>query len=564
MEWIEGLLVVLLFLAIAVGADFCAIRWLNRLRQRSPLVSWSQDACLGVRFGVIKGGVRVLIWGLALWVGVRQVPQLAPFSALIQRGTQALFYWIDRAINLTLIDLGGGTRITLITLFVMIAIAILIFFIANVFGRWIKQKVLSKTRIERGFQEAIGALISYVIAIFGLIILLQSMGLNLSSLTVFAGVIGIGFGLGLQELAKNFVSGLTLLFEQQLRVGDFVEVDGLLGTIEAISIRSTILRTQDRLYVVVPNHRFFENNVINWSYQTPESRIHIPVNVAYGSDTLLVTEVLVEVARQEPKVLRYPPPQVWFKNFAESSLEFELLIWINQPHDSWPIRSSINFAIDMEFRRRNISVPFPQREVWMRSSPPPTPLPPPDTVGAKGESSIAKTADPSLPIKRKNLRQLLRGVSYFKQCTNAQLLFLIEQGARQHYRAQEIIFSENDVGECFYLILSGRVQIYSARLDKVIATLSTGEFFGEISVFTGIPRSATVRTTEDTTLFVMDRRALKRLMQDYNDLAEQIAHTLSERKRILKDLGLGPHSSENHHEQSVFGIRDRIKTLFGI
>ncbi|MEM9136147.1 MAG: mechanosensitive ion channel domain-containing protein [Cyanobacteria bacterium P01_F01_bin.42] len=558
---IESVLVGLLVVGLASGLDFLIVRSLTRFWKQWFALT-ARERGWRIRLGFVKAIARLCIWGLALWIGVRQVPQLEPVNLFLQQVSQTLWGWFLQAVNLTLIDLGGGSRITLITLFAIIGVSILIFGMANVLGRWIKQKVLSQTRIARGSQEAIATLISYVIAVFGFIILLQSMGLNLSSLTVFAGVIGIGFGLGLQELAKNFVSGLALLFEQQLRVGDYVEVDGVEGTIEEISIRSTILRTQDRLYVVVPNQRFFENNVTNWSYKSQESRIHIPVSVAYGTDTLLLTEALVGVARQEPKVLKYPAPQVWFKSFGESSLDFELLVWINQPQDSLPIKSSINFAIDLEFRRRNIAIPFPQREIWLNNSPSPTPVPPSDTLVSKVPINLPK-AEQSRPLKKRNLRQLLRGVSYFSQCTNAQLLLLIEQGFRQQYGAQEVVFREQESGECFYLILSGVVEVYSDRLDHRIATLATGDFFGEISLFTGIARSATVRTLEETTLFVVDRRALKHLMQDYGDLAEQIAQTIVERKQALEEMGLTAQQL-NNQEQSVFSLRDRIKTLFGI
>ena len=194
MQWIEGVLIALLFVALAMGTDFFLLRGLRRLERKMQVkVGSRHNSFLGLRYGFIRSSLRILVWGLTILVCIGQVPQLAPASSFIQGTVQSLFHWINRAINLTLIDLGGGNRITLINLFAIIGIAILIFFAANFLGRWIKQQVLSKTRIERGSQEAIAALISYVIAIFGFIILLQSMGLNLSSLTVFAGVIGIGF-----------------------------------------------------------------------------------------------------------------------------------------------------------------------------------------------------------------------------------------------------------------------------------------------------------------------------------------------------------------------------------
>ncbi|MCM1981803.1 cyclic nucleotide-binding domain-containing protein [Lyngbya confervoides] len=513
---------------------------------------------------IALGGMRLLLWIYALLVGIRQIPQLASWTSEIESWLSQIPRLIYRAFSLGLIDFGDGNRITLLTLLTVVAIAVLIFLGSNLLGRWLRQKILSRTRIERGSQEAISALVSYGIAIFSFIILLQSVGLNLSSLTVFAGVIGIGFGLGLQELAKNFVSGLTLLFEQQLRVGDFVQVEDILGTIEAISIRSTIIRTQDRLYVVLPNHRFFDNNVVNWTYRSRESRIHLPVNVAYGTDTILVTETLLSVARMEPRVLSFPAPKVWFKSFGESAYEFELLAWINQPQEVDPIKSALNYLIEQEFKRRNIVIPFPQRELWIRreSAIYTESLP---EVMMSGAPLTSKSVAPSVaPLNKRTLRYLLRNVSYFQHCSNAQLLLLIEEGFRQLFEARQIICRENDLGECFYLILAGQVEVYSEKLGQVLATLGQGEFFGEISLFTGVPRSATVRSLEETTLFVVNRLALQKLLQDYQELAEHIAQALSQRQQVLEELGLTQTFGTQECELPLFNIRQRIKTLFGL
>ena len=411
--------------------------------------------------------------------------------------------------------------------------------------------------------------------------MLQTIGIDLSSLTVLAGVLGLGFGLGLQELASNFVSGLALLFEQQLRVGDFVEVEDIFGTIEQISIRSTILRTSDRRFVIVPNHLFFQKNVTNWSYQSPETRLHIPVFVAFGSDTVLVTETLLVAARLEPRVLRYPSPTVWFKKFGESNYEFELLVWINDPPDFNDIHSALNFLIEQELHRAGIEIPFPQRELRLHDS-----LsehfdlsqPFKASVEARADSTLALNPDSIVDsnlsgrkrpersgIKLRSLRVLLKQVSYFSKCSDPQLRMLIEQGYRRFFRHQQVICKEGEAGDCFYIVLKGQVEVISEKLDQEIAILKPGDFFGEISLFTGSPRSATVRAKEDTTVFVVDHQALQMLLQNYQELAEQIAEALAQRQQVLRELGiLSSDPSSSDLESPLQWIRSRIQILFGI
>lgn len=514
------------------------------------------------------GGVLLLLllraglWLLAIATLLTQVSVLKPLSKVLDL---ELSGQLGRLLTQPAINL-GRTQLSLSTVVTAILAAIAIFIGARLLSQSIKTWILGQSRMDRGMQEAISTLITYAIAILGLVILLQTIGLDLSSLTVLAGVLGLGFGLGLQELAGNFVSGLTLLFEQQIRVGDFVEIDGITGTIERISIRSTILRTTDRRFVIIPNHLFSQKNVINWSYQEPATRVHIPVMVAFGSDTVLVTETLIACARMENGVLRDPSPVVWFKAFGESAYEFELLVWIGQPQNFEPIKSSLNFLIEQELRHRGIEIPFPQRELRLRNA-------------IRSEHGIdlnppappaAAPVEPAVPDRAsyqelKSLRVLLKQVSYFKSCSDAQLRVLIEQGYRRSFRNGQIICKEGDAGECFCILLKGRVSVISEKLGQEIATIEAGGFFGEISLFTGMPRSTTVKALEDVTLFVVDHRALKILLQDHRELAEKIAETLAQRQQALRELGvLAPDLSQNETEAPLWWIRQRIHSLFGI
>lgn len=465
----------------------------------------------------------------------------------------------------------GDKHLSLSSIVELLFLVLGVFIVARVLSEWIKRGLLVRMKLDRGSREAIAALSSYILAGCGLIIVLQSQGINLKSLTVIAGVVGIGFGFGLQNLASNFISGITLLFEHQIRVGDFVEIDHLAGTVENISIRSTIIRTIDGLFVIVPNIKFVENNIINWSYKDPKCRIRVPVGVAYGTDPLLVTEVLLVAARMEPNVLSHPSPKVWFQKFGDSALNFELLVWIDHPQESDQIKSALNFLIEHELRNRGIEIPFPQQDLWLRNpqelnklfrdSHSETEIT--DGIAFPQNSSISEQKKPgSKSLNHWNLRDLLRRVTYFEQCTDLELRQLIEYGYRQLFPAGQTICQENDPGDSFYIILSGTVEVLSQRADKYIATIHEGEFFGEISLLLGTPRSATVRAMEDSILFVVERHDLQKLLVEQPSLADQIAKKLSERKQALQALGLFDESSS---EQTPFiRIRKRIQTLFGI
>lgn len=568
-HFLKNLFIVVGILGGAAISDWLIGRWMQGRLRISPKKGRSIYPLLQ---RCLLFSLRLGIWLVAFYNILTLIPALQTIRQLFVSGLAAFPDKFWGALNTPFTDVGDRKNpISLLTLIIFVSITVLVFVGARLCGQWLKKSILPQTRMERGAQAAISTIISYTFGLIGFIILLQSVGIDLSSLAVIAGVLGLGLGFGLQELASNFVSGLTLLLEQQIRVGDFVEVDGLLGTIERISIRSTIVRTQDRLFVVVPNQRFFAKNVINWTYQTPESRLHIPVSVAYGTDTVLVTEALLIAARSESRVLKYPPPQVWFKSFGDDAYKFELLAWINQPCDFEPIKSSLNFLIEQELNRKNIQIPFPQRELWLKNPEvlvqalqpnleSAAPLP---TVAASGEGLKPKTG--IKVTKNSTLRVLLRKVSYFENCTNAQLRVLIEQGYRQFYGPDQIIFRENESGESFYVILSGQVEVFSQKLNRQIATLGVGDFFGEISLLTGAPRTATMRVLEATTLFVVDRQALQKLLQNYKALAEEIAKSLSQRQQVLEELGLAQISPSDMIEDDPFiWIRRRIQTLFGI
>ncbi|MEM1393648.1 MAG: mechanosensitive ion channel domain-containing protein [Cyanobacteria bacterium P01_H01_bin.150] len=469
-----------------------------------------------------------------------------------------------------LFKLEDGESFTLNLFLQLIFYAVIAYIIGSVISRLIRKTILSRFKLDRGTKEAISSVIGYLIAGIGFLIVLRGAGIDLSSLTVVAGVLGLGIGFGLQNISSNFISGITLLFEQPLKVGDLVEVDDLKGIVEKISIRSTVVRTLDNIFVIVPNQKFIENNVVNWSYRDKKCRVHVPVGVAYGTDTTLVTEALLAAARRHPRVLQQPTPKVWFNEFGDSSLNFELLVWVDEPPSIPQFKSDLNFSIENELNLRDINIPFPQRDLHLKN--------PQELIqlfqGAGNlkvsdsnistDNSTAKTADTaSKSSGTQSLRDLLRQISYFQNCTPRQIRELIEQGFRQMLPAEQIICREGDPGNSFYVILSGSVEIYSEKLNKHIVNRHAGEFIGEMALLMGIPRSASIRTNEQTTLFVVDHTNLQRLLSNHPQLADQISAELATRSESLESMGILPEKIDT--EQGMFQwIRGRISTLFEI
>ncbi len=226
--------------------------------------------------------------------------------------------------------------------------------------------LLPRTRLDSGVQYTIVTLTGYSILALGVTVAISQVT-ALSNLGYIVAALSIGIGFGLQEVILNFISGLILLFERPLKVGDLIEVGGDEGVVQKINIRSTTVQTRDNLYILVPNKDFITQTVRNFVYTDPTVRVHLKLGVKYGTDTALVRETLLEVVARHGKVLRHPKPEVWFVDFGESSLDFEVLFWVEDPSDRQRIASDVRFATDAAFRRAGIEIPFPQRDLHLKT-----------------------------------------------------------------------------------------------------------------------------------------------------------------------------------------------------
>lgn len=302
-------------------------------------------------------GLRLTLWLGSLWFVVRRFRLTRSWSNQLQDVLQVAFAGQVLPLGETSLSVADILRLLLCLGGLLL--------VAKISTNALRSRLLQTSGLSLGMQAAIAILLRYAILFVGVIVILQLWGIDLSSLTLLASALGVGLGLGLQNIAKDISSGLVLVFERPIQVGDFIELNGRMGMVDRIGPRSTDIRTLDQVSIIVPNSRFLEHDVINWTHRNPLSRVHIPVGVAYSSNPDTVKGVLLAVGREHPQVMAAPGPQVFLTGFGENSLNFELLVWIRKPQQYPQIQSDLNFAIATAFRKVGIEIPFPQRDIHL-------------------------------------------------------------------------------------------------------------------------------------------------------------------------------------------------------
>ena len=242
-----------------------------------------------------------------------------------------------------------------------------------------------RSKVDVGSQFAINRLLTYFVYLIGVLLVIQAAGFDLLVIWTGAAALLVGIGIGLQQTFNDLICGVIILFERSVKVGDVVELTGhQVGTVRKIGTRTSIVETRDDIMIFVPNSKLIGENVTNWSHVERVARFHVTVGVAYGSDVDKVRDVLLEVGRSHPRSLKSPGPNVRLTSFGDSSLDFDLMFWSRDFLRIEDVRSDIRFAIDRAFRENGIEIPFPQRDVWVRSAVT-TPLGPPATAFAEEE-----------------------------------------------------------------------------------------------------------------------------------------------------------------------------------
>ncbi len=337
------------------GLDEGRLKWHQRLRS---ILAIAPGKGFHGRL-MIRLVVTILLWGGAVLL-------ISRFWGLSGRGSELLFSYLFDGFAL------GSLTVVPTKLLLAVVVMLLISAATRSFKRQLERRWLRYTNLDRGAREATVTLSGYLGNGIAVLVALTVAGVEFSHLAIIAGALSVGIGFGLQNVVNNFVSGLILLFERPVRTGDWIVVGGTEGYVRQISIRSTIIQTFDRADVIVPNSELISGQVTNWMLRDQFGRAKVPIGVAYGSDTQKVKQILLKVAMSHPGVVidgSMSPPWVLFRGFGDSALDFELRCYISNVDNRLTIISDLNFAIDDAFRAEGIEIPFPQRDVHVRSMP---------------------------------------------------------------------------------------------------------------------------------------------------------------------------------------------------
>lgn len=320
----------------------------------SPLFAWAEPTNKLIRWSL--GTLQFCVGLGLLYVVSDRLPQTRIWRYRFYR------LWSD-----PLISLDENVSKSIADLVWLVIVTAALWFGINLLTRWCKMSIAKQIGRDVATYELLTSLVQYLLVFLGLLIVLPLWGINLASLAFLGSFLGVGIGFGVQNIINNFVSGIIIAVERPIKVGDFVTVDNFQGTVLQVGSRSTKIRTQDQVTIIVPNSRFLENEVINRSHNDTISRLHIPVGVAYNSPITNVRQALLEAATQHKEVLLHPEPKVWFCEFGDNSLNFELLVWTAEPKEQMRVKSDLNYRIEANLRKYQIEVPFPQRDLNVRS-----------------------------------------------------------------------------------------------------------------------------------------------------------------------------------------------------
>jgi len=279
---------------------------------------------------------------------------------------------LGRALNVTLFEI-NKQPITVSNLIMFVLVISVFAVLSRIIRRILRSQVFPRLAIDQGTQYTLLRITHYLIIVIGALVAFQFIGIDLTGLAVIFGLLSVGIGFGLQNVTSNFVAGLILLFERPIKVGDRITVGDKEGDVVEINIRSTTIRSLNNIAIIVPNSEFVSSTVINWTYADERIRLEVDVGVSYSSDLETVLRSLREVAEEYPEVLTNPAPEVLHTGFGDSCWNMRLRAWIGDPKRHPQVRSALNCAIVRKFRDNGVEIPFPQRDLHVRS-PFPAPL----------------------------------------------------------------------------------------------------------------------------------------------------------------------------------------------
>jgi len=292
--------------------------------------------------------------------------QLTSISSILPDGAIIARVWAYLTQQFTF----GRITVSVSSLILGMLVVLLTILVSRWASSLLDRRLTNRRNIDPGLRYTICRLAKYVVVTIGsLAALRQAFGIDLTSIAVVFTALSVGIGFGLQYIAADIASGFILLFERPIRIGDRITIGEDEGDVQSINLRTTVVTTNDRIAIIVPNSKLVGQRVVNWSYGDPRARISIPIGVADDSDIDLVTATLTRAAQDVANVLEEPKPRVQFLKFGDYSLDFRLLVWTNQPRRHVQIRSDINYRIARLFRERSIRIPYPTQEFLLKGLP---------------------------------------------------------------------------------------------------------------------------------------------------------------------------------------------------
>ncbi|PLW98744.1 MAG: hypothetical protein C0594_17945 [Marinilabiliales bacterium] len=267
-------------------------------------------------------------------------------------------------INYRIIELEGFSM-SVYNLAIALIVLVVAFLLIKLLRRFFRRKVRDRM-LDIGKSNSVFLLTKYIIWVLAILIALDTIGLDISLLMAGSAALLVGLGLGIQQLFNDIVSGIILLFEGTLKVNDVIEFDGVVGKVEQIGLRTSVVNTRDDIRLIVPNSNLVSKRVVNWSHIHQSTRFMVQVGVAYGSDVELVSSLLLQCAQEHETIEHNPEPFVRFNDFGDSSLVFQLFFWSDKTFVVENVKSDLRFMIDKAFRENNVTIPFPQRDVHIK------------------------------------------------------------------------------------------------------------------------------------------------------------------------------------------------------
>ncbi|MCB9866135.1 MAG: mechanosensitive ion channel [Phycisphaerales bacterium] len=450
--------------------------------------------------------------------------------------------------------------ITLGTIALGLVLFIVGLWLSRLLSAMLGRRILPHVGVDTDAAAAFQRVFFYVLLIGFTLVALNIVNVPLTVFTVLGGAIAIGVGFGAQAIINNFISGWILLAERQVNIGDLVEVDGSVGHVRSIGARCTHVRRPDGIDLLVPNSQMLERTVVNWTLTDANVRTTVRVGVVYGSPVDKVTELIRTTVDEHEKILRSPAPIIIFEDFGDNALIFDVYFWVytTAEMELRRVRSDVRYTIDRLFRAEGIVIAFPQRDLHLDTAKPlEVRMLPADGGASAGVDGPAEAC--SVPM--------LRRVELLRSLDHNDLAELAGAARSCAFAAGEPIVKEGQDGSSLFILAQGmlRVTVQAAGAARKVGQLLPGQFFGEVSLLTGEPRTATVTALTRAVVYEIDHDMLAPVLQRRPEVVRKLSEALAARKSATDEhVRRAGQTSAAVPRTLVTELRDKISAFFGL